>query len=175
MNGRTFFDFLNDLFVAHGKWLFPTLIFALLMLVAWAHYQTVPGAAVEVLGYTLYKKRTDLIEPSTAISSDKGSIEQNVGNKNKIAVDAGGEPREEKQELSNGSSSEKSKNKGSSRIDVELSKADQDSLLKVDKVSKSVTNAFHCLDRIVNAFDDACSHSIDKVVQDVFFPVIQHV
>ena len=121
MNGRTFFDFLNDLFVAHGKWLFPTLIFALLMLVAWAHYQTVPGAAVEVLGYTLYKKRPDVIEPSAGLSSDKGNIEQkrqlDVGDKNKIAVDAGNKPREAKQERSisheDRSPNEKPKNKES--------------------------------------------------------------
>ena len=53
---------------------------------------------------------------------------------------------------------------GSSRIVVELGEADQDSLFKVDKIPKSVTHAFHCLDRIVNALNDTCGHPIYKVV-----------
>ena len=53
---------------------------------------------------------------------------------------------------------------GSSRIVVELGEADQDSLFKVDKIPKSVTHTFHCLDRIVNALNDTCGHPIYKVV-----------
>ena len=47
---------------------------------------------------------------------------------------------------------------------MELGEADQDSLFKVDKIPKSVTHAFHCLDRIVNALNDTCGHPIYKVV-----------
>lgn len=54
--------------------------------------------------------------------------------------------------------------KGSSRIVVELSEADQDPLLKIDKIPKSVTHAFHCLDRIVNTFNDARGHPMREVV-----------
>lgn len=53
---------------------------------------------------------------------------------------------------------------GSSRIHVELSEADQDPLLKIDKIPKSVTHAFHCLDRIVNTFNDARGHPMREVV-----------
>lgn len=53
---------------------------------------------------------------------------------------------------------------GSSRIVVELSEADQDPLLKIDKIPKSVTHAFHCLDRIVNTFNDARGHPMREVV-----------
>ena len=55
-------------------------------------------------------------------------------------------------------------NFGSSRIVVELSEADQDPLLKIDKIPKSVTHAFHCLDRIVNTFNDARGHPMREVV-----------
>ena len=62
-----------------------------------------------------------MIEPSTRLSSDKGNIEQkrqlDVGDKNKIAVDAGNKPREAKQERSisheDRSPNEKPKNKES--------------------------------------------------------------
>lgn len=54
--------------------------------------------------------------------------------------------------------------KGSSRIHVELSETNQDSLLKIDEVPKAVTHAFHCLDRIVDPFDDARGHPMSEVV-----------
>ena len=49
-------------------------------------------------------------------------------------------------------------------IVVELSEADQDPLLKINKIPKSVTHAFHCLDRIVNTFNDARGHPMREVV-----------
>lgn len=35
---------------------------------------------------------------------------------------------------------------------MELSEANQDSLLKIDKIPKAVTHAFYCLNRIFDAF-----------------------
>lgn len=58
---------------------------------------------------------------------------------------------------------------------MELSETDQDPLLKVDKVAKTITHSFHCLDRIVNPFNDARGHPMNEVVQDIFFPIIEHI
>ena len=58
---------------------------------------------------------------------------------------------------------------------MESSEADQDSLFEVDKIPKPVTHIFHYPDRIVNAFDDAGGHPIYKVIEGVFFPIMQHV
>lgn len=53
---------------------------------------------------------------------------------------------------------------GSSRVLVESSETDQDSLLKVSKITKTVTHTFHCFNRVVNAFNNAGREAMNEVV-----------
>ena len=47
---------------------------------------------------------------------------------------------------------------------MELGETDHDPLLKIDKVTKPITHAFHCFDGIVNTFDDARRESMREVI-----------
>ena len=54
--------------------------------------------------------------------------------------------------------------KGSSTVLVELSKTEQHSWLKVDKVAKTVTHPFYCFNRVVHPFDHARCESMSEVI-----------
>ena len=56
------------------------------------------------------------------------------------------------------------KQSGSSRVLVESSETDQHSLLKVSKITQTVTHSFHCFNRVVNAFNHACCEAMNEVV-----------
>ena len=47
---------------------------------------------------------------------------------------------------------------------MESSETDQHSLLKVSKITKTVTHAFHCFNGVVNAFNNAGREAMDEVV-----------
>ena len=57
---------------------------------------------------------------------------------------------------------------------MELGKTDQDPLLKVDKVTKPVAHAFDGFNGVVNSFNDAGRDSMNKVIQYIVFPMIEH-
>ena len=53
---------------------------------------------------------------------------------------------------------------GSSRVLVELGKIHQHSLLKVGKVAKTVSHAFHCFYRVVNSLNNTRRDAMGKIV-----------
>ena len=55
-------------------------------------------------------------------------------------------------------------NIGSSTVLVELGETDHYPLLKVDKVTESVTHAFHCFDGIINTFNGTRCEAVSEVV-----------
>ena len=53
---------------------------------------------------------------------------------------------------------------GSSRVLVESGEADQDSLLKVSKIAKTVTHSFHCFNGVVNPLDHTGCEAMNEIV-----------
>ena len=62
------------------------------------------------------------------------------------------------------SESPNNKTFGSSRVLVELGKIHQHSLLKVGKVAKTVSHAFHCFYRVVNSLNNTRRDAMGKIV-----------
>ena len=53
---------------------------------------------------------------------------------------------------------------GSSTVFVELGEADHYPLLKVEKITESVTHAFHCFNGIINPFNNARCIAMSKII-----------
>ena len=57
---------------------------------------------------------------------------------------------------------------GSSTVFVELGKTKQPSLLKIDKVTKTVTHTFHFFNGVVNPLDNTRRESVSYTHLDVY-------